>query len=188
MRLLFFCFLVLFGSSLHAQQFFPTISGNQQSGKDEQIQLNEAIIVSSRLFTNDTARYHYNQLKHYVKMILPFVDTAVSMFSGIEQTTSTMSNRNRRKYIRSKEQDIKVNFEDRLRKLNITQGRLLVKLINRQLSMNCYTIVRDLKSPVAAAYYQTAARINGINLNEDYNPEDNRDLEMIMRNLGYERR
>jgi len=171
---------------LKSQQLFPTISKQDNAGpQEEQIQLNEAVIISTRLFTNDTARYHYNQMKHYVKMILPYVDTAVKMFNQIESTTAEMSKKNKRKYIKSQEKDIKVNFEDRIKSLNITQGRLLVKLINRQLKLNCYSIVRELKNPLTATYYQSVARLNGINLNEDYNPEENNELEMIMRSLGY---
>ncbi len=180
---LFSCFLSLKSSG---QQLFPTIpKENSSKSAQEQIQLNEAVIISTRLFLNDTSRYRYNQMKHYVKMILPYVDTAVKMFNEIDTYTADMSRRNKRKYIRSKEKEIKANFEDRLSTLNITQGRLLVKLINRQLTVNCYDIVRELKNPVTAAYYQSVARLNGINLNEDYLPEENRDLEMIMRTLGY---
>ncbi|HOZ51889.1 MAG TPA: DUF4294 domain-containing protein [Chitinophagaceae bacterium] len=173
---------------MNGQQMFPTISKDAQSKPpEEQIQLNEAVVVSTRLFTNDTTRYRYNQMKHYIKMILPYVDAAVSMFNEIETSTNDMSKKNRRKYIRSKEKEIKVNFEDKLSSLNITQGRLLVKLINRQLENNCYSILKELKNPITAAYYQSVAKLNGINLNEDYKPEENRELEMIMRNLGYEK-
>ncbi len=171
-----------------AQQLFPTISNDSKTKPpQESIILNEAVIVSTRTFANDTSRYKYNQMKHYVKMILPYVDAAVKLFSEIDNTTKDMSKKNRRKYIRSKEKEIKINFEDKLSSLNITQGRLLVKLINRQLEINCYDIVRELKNPITAAYYQSVARLNGINLNEDYVPEENHDLEIIMRNLGYEK-
>ena len=78
-----------------------------------------------------------------------------------------------------------MNFEDKLSALNITQGRLLVKLINRQLKTNCYKIVRELKNPVTAAYYQSWAKLNGIDLNDNYNPENEPELERIMRALGY---
>ena len=51
--------------------------------------------------------------------------------------------------------------------------------------MNCYDIVKELKNPVTAAYYQTWARLNGINLNERYKAENNKDIERAMRSLGY---
>jgi hypothetical protein len=179
----YFLFLILgcIYSPLQAQPLFPTHT--EQAGE---MQLNEAVVVSTRLFTNDTARYHYNQMKHYVKMILPYVDTAVALFQDIEAQSVDMSARQRRQYIRSRESEIKHRFEDKLSQLNITQGRLLVKLINRQLKKNCYSILQDLKNPITAAWYLSVARIHGINLSEDYVATENPDLEMIMRNLGYE--
>ncbi|MBK7764317.1 MAG: DUF4294 domain-containing protein [Bacteroidetes bacterium] len=181
-----FCFIFI-AFNAFSQQIFPTVNNQKQSTDTLQLQLNEAVVVSTRLFTDDTARYRYNQMKHYVKMILPLVDTAVNMFHDIDEKSKDMNRKQRKVYIRSRESDIRINFEDRLKNLNITQGRLLVKLINRQLDRNCYTIVKELKNPITAAYYQSVARLNGINLNEDYLPEENHDLEMIMRNLGYEK-
>ena len=179
--------LLLFGwcSASNAQQMFPTIKSDKNAPPVYHIQLNEAVVVAHYEFANDTARYRYNQMKHYVKIVLPYANEAIRIFYDIEQQTASMHKKNRRKYIKTKEQDIKVNFEDKLSALNITQGRLLVKLINRQLKTNCYKIVRELKNPVTAAYYQSWAKLNGIDLNDNYNPENEPELERIMRALGY---
>ncbi|MBP6625292.1 MAG: DUF4294 domain-containing protein [Chitinophagaceae bacterium] len=181
--LVLLCFIQIQG---YAQQIFPTVSEDKKEGDAVyHVQLNEAVVVDSRLFKNDTLRYNYNQMKHYVSMILPYLDVAVKMFNDIDLATNDMNKRNKRKYIKSKEKEIKTNFEDRLKTLNITQGQLLVKLLNRQLSINCYDIVKELKNPLSAAYYQSWARLNGINLNEEYVAEENRDLERIMKGFGY---
>ena len=191
MLLLFFMkwifnLLFLFCSVLaEAQQLFPTISSDKKDPPVYHIQLNEATVVASYVFANDTARYHYNQMKHYVKIVLPYANEAIKLFYEIEQQTADMNRKNKRKFIKSKEHEIKVNFEDKLSSLNITQGRLLVKLINRQLNTNCYKIVKELKNPVTAAYYQGWAKLNGIDLNDDYNPENEPELERIMRSLGH---
>ena len=185
MKKILFLLLISSGPAM-AQQIFPTVTEEKNTSEPTyHVQLNEAVVVDSRVFKNDTLRYNFNQMKHYVKLILPYLDVAVKMFNEIDLATNDMSNRNRRKYIKSKEREIKTNFEDKLKTLNITQGQLLVKLLNRQLSINCYDIVKELKNPISAAYYQSWARLNGINLNEDYDPEKNRDLERIMRSLGY---
>ena len=179
---LLFLFSILESS---AQQMFPTISKDDKDPPAYHVQLNEAVVVATQVFANDTDRYHFNQLKHYIKTVLPYVNASVSLFDEINHATVNMNNRNRKKYIKTREKEIKVNFEDKLSSLNITQGRLLVKLINRQLTSTCYDIVKDLKNPITAAYYQTWARLNGINLNEDYKPDDNKDIERAMRSLGY---
>jgi hypothetical protein len=168
-----------------AQQLFPTVEKSKGNPPVYHVQLNEAVIVSSHIFSNDTDRYRYNQMKHYVKIVLPYANEAIKTFYEIQEATADMNKRNKRRYIKSKEQEIKTNFEDKIKELNITQGRLLVKLINRQLKTNCYDIVKELKNPVSAAYYQSWARLNGINLNERYIPENEPELERIMRSLGY---
>lgn len=174
----------LFASiSVEAQQLFPTIS--KDTSAQYHVQLNEAVIVDTRIFLNDTLRYNYNQMKYYVTTIMPYVNAASKMFNEIDQNTDGMSRRARKQYIKSREEEIKLNFEDKLKQLNITQGRYLVKLINRQCKSNCYDIVRELKNPITAAYYQSWAKLNGINLNRDYLPEDEPDLERIMKSLGY---
>jgi hypothetical protein len=181
-----FVFLLFVSCQTFGQQIFPTVSKTgTDTIKEYQVQLNEVVVVDSRIFANDTLRYEYNQTKHYVKMILPYVDAAVKMFNEIDIATIDMSRREKKKYIKTREQEIKEKFEDRLKNLNITQGRLLVKILNRQLSISCHDIVKELKNPITAAYYQSWARLNGIKLNENYKPENNRDLERILRSLGY---
>lgn len=172
-------------AQVHAQQLFPTITKDKSAPPIYHIDLNEAVVVASHVFTNDTDRYNYNQMKHYVKIVLPYANEAIKMFYEIEKTTAEMNNRAKRKYIKTQEKYIKLNFEDKLQNLNITQGRLLVKLINRQLDNNCYDIVKELKNPITAAYYQGWAKLNGIDLNDDYNPEKEPELERIMHSLGY---
>lgn len=184
-KLLLLGILFIIGFKISAQQLFPTYQKEQQGSMDGRIELNEAVIVASQMFTNDTDRYHYNQLKYYIKTVIPYVNASVKIFNEINTETNFMNKRNRKKYIKTREKEIKENFEDKLASLNITQGRLLVKLINRQLSTNCYDIIKELKNPITAVYYQSWAKLNGINLNEHYNPEENHDIERAMRSLGY---
>ncbi|HMN31996.1 MAG TPA: DUF4294 domain-containing protein [Chitinophagaceae bacterium] len=187
-KTLLFLFLLFNLKMTFSQQLFPTVQKNNDKDNNQaiyHIELNEAVIVAPQMFANDTDRYHYNQLKYYIKTVMPYVNASSQLFSEINTATANMSKKMRKKYIKSKEKEIKANFEDKLTSLNITQGRLLVKLINRQLNTNCFDIIKDLKNPFTATYYQAWAKLNGINLNEHYQPEDNPDIERAMRSLGY---
>lgn len=185
MKLFRLFIILIISSKCFGQQMFPTLHADSSKPPIYHIDLNETVILASHIFSNDTDRYRYNQMKHYVKIVLPYANEAIKMFYEIEHNTADLNKRNKRKYIRSQEKNIKENFEDKLQELNITQGRLLVKLINRQLDNNCYDIVKELKNPFAAAYYQAWAKLNGIDLNDDYHPENEVDLERIMKSLGY---
>lgn len=147
--------------------------------------LRDVVITDTRRFKNDTDLYRYNQLKYYISTVLPYANEAIRIFYTIQTESNGLSKSDRKSLIRGHEKVIKENFEDHLKSLNITQGRILVKLINRQLKTPCYDIVKELKNPVSAAYYQSWGKLNGINLNKPYRKEEEPDMEQILRQMGY---
>lgn len=136
---------------------------------------------------NDKERYRYNQMKFYVTTILPYLNAATKLFKEINAAAEDpdMSRKETRKFINSKEDEMRTQFEDKIRDLNVTQGVLLVKLIARQTDMNIYKMLLEFKNPLVAIKWQTWARLNGMNLDKKYHPEDEPDLENIMYELGY---
>lgn len=179
-------FLLIFTIQLtNAQQLFPIYADTTDSDIAFTVQVDEVNIVDAKIFANNTERYNYNQKRHYIKMILPYADKAISIFNEIEQATASMNSRAKRKYIKSQEKSIKENFEDKLKNLNITQGKLIIMVVNRQLGINCFSVVKELKSGAKALYYQSWAKLNGIDLNKDYDPLEDKDFENIMKSLGY---
>jgi hypothetical protein len=149
------------------------------------VRLKEVDVVAR--WKNDTDRYHYNQMKFYVTTILPYVNAATKLFKEInaEDENQDVSRSERRRFINSKEDDMRSQFEDKIKELNVTQGVLLVKLIARQTDMNIYKILLKFKNPITAIKWQGWARLNGMNLDKKYHPEDEHDLELIMEDLGY---
>jgi hypothetical protein len=144
------------------------------------------VTVKAR-WKNDTERYKYNQMKFYVKSILPYLNAGTQLFKDINAKAEdpNVSRKERRKYINSKEEEMRTQFEDRVKALNVTQGVLLVKLLTRQTNLNIYKGLQEFKNPLVAIKWQTWAKLNGMNLNRKYNPEEEPDLENIMYELGY---
>ena len=144
--------------------------------------------VSAKLkWENDTIRYHYNQMKYYVTTILPYLNRATTLFTKIDSfiDNPNISKKERRVFMKEKEQMLKLKFEDEIKKLNETQGVLLIKLIARETGINIYHILKEFKNPVAATKWQAWARIHGFNLNKKYNPTEEPWLERIMISLDY---
>ena len=138
-------------------------------------------------FLNDTDRYRYNQMKFYVTTILPYLDAATRLFKEVDRKVHEegVSKRVRRQYVNSREDEMRTEFEERVKKLNVTQGKLLVKLIARQTELNIYEMLQEFKNPLTAIKWQTWARVNGMNLDRKYRPDEEKDLENIMYELGY---
>ena len=98
---------------------------------------------------------------------------------------SGMSRKEFKRYVSDKESEMRLHFEKQIKELNETQGVLMIKLIARQTNLNLYEILSEVKGGFNATRYQVWARLHGFNLAKKYNPEDNPDLERIMKSLGY---
>ena len=173
--------LIFFAHGVYAQ-------GNADSVKNDtaySVQLKPVTVKAKWL--NDADRYRYNQMKFYVTTILPYLNAATKLFTDINAKANEpgVSRKERRKYINAKEDEMRSQFEDKIKDLNVTQGVLLVKLIARQTNMNIYNMLTEFKNPMIAVKWQLWARVNGMNLDKKYDPSREPDLENIMYELGY---
>jgi hypothetical protein len=151
------------------------------------VKLEEVNITDKRKWANDTAWYRYNQMRYYVTTILPYLNAATKIFSEIDYklNDNSISKRDKKDFINAKETAMREQFENKIKTMNTTQGVLLMKLIARQTGVNIYHILDEFKSPFTAIKWQTWARLNGMNINQHYKPENEKDLEDIMEDLGY---
>lgn len=81
---------------------------------------------------------------------------------------------------------MKAEFSDPLTNLSVYQGKILMKLINRQTGNNCYDIIKEYKGGFNARFYQTVAWFVGGNLKQDWNLKENkldRDIENIVKEI-----
>ena len=79
------------------------------------------------------------------------------------------------------EDDIAAQFGPELKELTFTQGKILIKLIDRETSSTSYTLVKELRGSVRAFFYQGFARLWGYNLKTKYDPKGEDELiELIV--------
>ncbi|MCF6185115.1 MAG: DUF4294 domain-containing protein [Bacteroidales bacterium] len=81
------------------------------------------------------------------------------------------NNRERRNYINEKEKELKKEFEGDIRNMTYSQGRILIKLVDRQTGNTTYQIVKHFKGGVSAFFWQGIARIFQTNLKYEYDPD-----------------
>jgi hypothetical protein len=107
----------------------------------------------------------YRKLVYNVKKVYPYAKIAGQKFREIDATLATLkTDRERREYINQVEAEIKGKYEEDLKNLTITQGRILIKLIDRETGYTSYELVRQLQGNVKAFLWQTMARLFGSNL------------------------
>ena len=108
----------------------------------------------------------------------PYAKAASRIMNEINaKLVNVTSKSERRAIIHSKEKELKKEFTDKLTQLSIYQGKVLMKLINRETGNNCYEIIDEYKGFISAAFWQTVAVLFGSNLKQPYD-RNGKDMEM----------
>jgi hypothetical protein len=125
----------------------------------------------------------YLKLRRDVLRAYPYARLAANQLKIINDSLARIpSERAQKKYIKETEKQMKEKFEKDLRKLTYTQGRILIKLVDRETGNTSYALVKDLRGGLQAFFWQSLARFFGANLKSEYDPEgEDRMIENIVR-------
>lgn len=114
----------------------------------------------------------YNKLRRDVLKAYPYARLAADQLKFISDSVSKIpSERERKRFLKRTESDLKAQFEKDLKKLTITQGRILIKLIDRETGETSYALVKELRGSIQAFFWQSIARLFGSNLKSEYNAD-----------------
>jgi hypothetical protein len=117
-----------------------------------------------------SAQAKYNRLRNAVYVTYPYARRAGIIMNDINTKLLNIPKKDdRRKYIHSREKELKKEFTTPLTNLSIYQGKVLMKLINRETGNNCYEIIKEYKGGFNARLYQTVAFFFNSNLKQPYN-------------------
>jgi hypothetical protein len=131
----------------------------------------ENVYFYSRLNVGQmSAQAKYNRLRNAVYVTYPYARRAGIIMNDINAKLESIPKKDdRRKYIHSREKELKKEFTSPLTNLSIYQGKVLMKLINRETGNNCYEIIKEYKGGFNARLYQTVAFFFNSNLKQPYN-------------------
>ena len=142
--------------------------------------------VSGQLRGIYKKRYaEWTRLRNAVYVTYPYAMKASQVMNSINaQLTNVKDKKKRKEIIQANEKQLKSEFADKLTQLSVYQGKVLMKLINRQTGNNCYEIIDDYKGRFNAGFWQTVALIFGSNLRQPYDPNgDDHDMETIVEDV-----
>lgn len=127
-------------------------------------------------------RAEWTRLRNAVYVTYPYAKRAGAIMNDINAKLLTIgSESKKKKYIQSREKELKKEFADPLSDLSVYQGKVLMKLINRQTGNNCYAIIKEYKGGFTARFWQTIAFVFGSNLKQPYDPlSDDKEIEGIV--------
>jgi len=129
----------------------------------------------------------YNRLRNAVYVTYPYARQAGVVINDVNVHLMTVTEKSeRKKYIKSREKELKKRFTEPLSNLSVYQGKVLMKLINRQTGNNCYEIIKEYRGGLQARLYQTVAFFVGSSLKQPYDWQDDntdRQIETIVREI-----
>jgi hypothetical protein len=191
---LFFTIIISFSSTFYAKA-------------QSRYGVNDTIISSAVVYEGDTieakqlagvyvwtprTKAEWTRLRNAVYVTYPYARRAGYVFTDIQNhIANNPDKREVSKYINSRERELKKEFTDPLKNLSVYQGRVLMKLINRETGgVNCYDILKELKGGFTARFWQTVAFLFGSDLKQPYDAygkdaEIEKIVKEVQRMYGY---
>ncbi len=117
-------------------------------------------------------RKHY-KLVHNFSKAYPYALVAKEILQEADSTITfgNLNKRKRNQYIKILQEELFDTFEEPIRKMTITQGKILLKLIDRETGITPYEIIRTYTNKAAAAFWQGIAKLFGSDMKIPYDPE-----------------
>lgn len=124
----------------------------------------------------------YYRLRFNVIKVYPYARLAAVKLNEMNAKMSSMSNdRERRRYRKQVEDQVRKDFEETIKKMSVSQGKVLIKLIDRETGHTSYELIKQLKGSLNAFFAQSMAKIFGHNLKSEYDPNgEDRTIENIV--------
>ena len=150
-----------------------------------EINIREAVIIGRPSTSKKFPYWKYERLVNNLKKVYPY---ALVVRARLEQINAALESipddKQRKKYLRQIEKDVFGEYEDDIRDMTISQGKLLIKLIDRETLNTSYELIRQYRGGFSAAFWQSIARIFGSNLKAEYDPYgEDAIMEIILREI-----
>ncbi|MBA3674192.1 MAG: DUF4294 domain-containing protein [Chitinophagaceae bacterium] len=132
-----------------------------------------------------SAKAKWTRLRNAVYVTYPYAKRASLILNDInlhiagKTDQAFISN-----YINSREKELKKQFTDPITNLSVYQGKILMKLINRETGNSCYNILKEFKGGFTARFWQTVAFFFGSSLKQPYDPKgEDAEIETIVKEV-----
>lgn len=129
----------------------------------------------TRPLSDEERRAYWRRIRD-VKKTLPYAKyVAATIIETFEYMEILETDEEREAHLRLVERDLKKDMEPKMRDLTLRQGRLLIKLVNRQCGQTSYELVKAFLGGWRAWWWNAFAKVVGANLKSPYNPIEDED-------------
>jgi len=143
-------------------------------------QLENVSVSSPEVFDNEDDYKQYRRYRIYAQRAYPYAVDAIRIFRETEYMTQNMNRRERKRYNKNLQKELEEKFEAPLKKMSKTQGKVLIAMIERELDVPIYNLIKDLRGGLTARYWATMAGFYGHKLKQKYTVGDDWILDAVL--------
>lgn len=180
LRILYILILLTFWSgNMKAQNttFIPTIKVGKvllDNDSVQYVEMNNVYCYPPKVFKDKKERIRYNRMVRNVKKVLPIAkEVKMIMMETYEYLVTLPNAKARAEHLKLVEKGVKEQYTPRMKRLTLTQGKLLIKLIYRECNSTGFELINAFIGPLKAGFYQIFAWTFGASLKKTYEPENN---------------
>lgn len=153
-------------------------------GKDTvaMVRLREVVVFPVVKFKNQKEQEKYNRLVRDVKRTLPYAKMVYeTLLETYEYMETLPTDKAKEEHLKQMEKDLFKDYMPELKKLTLKQGKLLIKLINRECNQSSYNLVKAFLGSFRAGFWNIFAGMFGASLKSNYDPKgDDAEIERIV--------
>ena len=136
------------------------------------VYLKEVLVFPPLVFKNNKERQEYDKLVRDVKRTLPYAKLVFNTLVETYEYIQTLpDDKSRDAHLKKMEKELFRDYKPELKKLTLTQGKLLLKLIDRECNQSSYQLVSAFLGKVRASFWNLFANMLGASLKTDYDPK-----------------
>lgn len=143
-------------------------------------------ISSPRSFYTAEERKRYRLYKYYAPKVYPYAKDAINIFNKLEDRTKNMKPGRRKKYIKLTYRQLELNFKKQLKSLSRTQGKILIKMIEKETGMTFYDLIKKMRNSFTAFYWHQFSKFYGYNLKEGYIKGKDRPMDAVLMDFKFD--
>jgi len=136
------------------------------------VMLPEVFVFPVLNFTSKKQEEFYWRTIRDVKRTLPYAKAIGATLQQVNAELEGKSEAERKTYMKSKENDLIKKYEPELKKLTLSQGKLLIRLVDRECDRTSFQLIKDYRGGFKAFFWQAFARLFGADLKSTYEKND----------------
>lgn len=152
-------------------RFYILQNVERDGEKLPEMEIKEVTILGKRKLFEGFQYWRYERLVYNVKKVYPYALIVREKFKDVNAALEKIPDEKERKnYLKDIEKQVFHDYENDMREMTISQGRILIRLVDRETNNTSFDLIRQYRGKISASFWQGIARIFGTNLKEEYDP------------------